>query len=394
MLLVHNNKIVKTISLYINYLVHGMAIVILAQNMSALSEQWHVNDAGVSFVISSLGIGRLLVLYISGILSDRYGRKIFIQLGILTYIPFFIGIVLSPNIYVAYVCGVLAGAANSFLDSGTYPALMELYPNDATTANVLIKAFASVGELLLPILVTVIEFYKIWFGWSFVLCTAIFALNFLLISRQKFPKGSGKLQDKAGKSQKIRLTFREKINAVALTIYGYVSMSTFYLVSQWLTKYGEMTFHMTLANARYLVSIYSIGSIVGVVLMTLLSRLHIRPTVLMLSNTSISLVTLIAMTTIFRPIVLFVGSFTIGFSAAGGVMQVGLTVMSKLFPKKKGLITGIYYTAGSLSSFSIPIITGYLYHFSVWYIMLLDCFIAFLGVLISTIVVFNTKKLI
>ncbi|KRM99671.1 hypothetical protein FC24_GL001974 [Loigolactobacillus rennini DSM 20253] len=151
---------------------------------------------------------------------------------------------------------------------------------------------------------------------------------------------------------------------------------------------------MTLANARYLVSIYSIGSIVGVVLMTLLSRLHIRPTVLMLSNTSISLVTLIAMTTIFRPIVLFVGSFTIGFSAAGGVMQVGLTVMSKLFPKKKGLITGIYYTAGSLSSFSIPIITGYLYHFSVWYIMLLDCFIAFLGVLISTIVVFNTKKLI
>lgn len=78
-------RIKTTICLYLNYLVHGMAIVILAQNMTVLSQQWHVNDAGVSLVISSLGIGRLLVLYLAGTFSDRLGRKLFVQIGILTY---------------------------------------------------------------------------------------------------------------------------------------------------------------------------------------------------------------------------------------------------------------------------------------------------------------------
>ena len=121
-------RIKTTICLYLNYLVHGMAIVILAQNMTVLSRQWRVSDAGVALVISSLGIGRLLVLYLAGSLSDRLGRKVFVQLGILTYTLFFVGIVLSPNMVVAYGAGILAGMANSFLDSGTYPALMELYP--------------------------------------------------------------------------------------------------------------------------------------------------------------------------------------------------------------------------------------------------------------------------
>lgn len=49
-----NERIKTTACLYFNYLIHGMAIVILAQNMAVLGDQWHVGDAGVSMVISSL----------------------------------------------------------------------------------------------------------------------------------------------------------------------------------------------------------------------------------------------------------------------------------------------------------------------------------------------------
>lgn len=387
-----SDRLKTSISLYINYLVHGMAIVILAQNMTMLSKQWGVSDSGVSFVISSLGIGRLLVLYISGVLSDKYGRRIFVQLGILTYIPFFIGITFSPNMYVGYFFGILAGMANSFLDSGTYPALMELYPHNLTTANILIKAFASIGELILPILVTVIEYYNIWFGASFMGCTVIFVINFFVISRAKFPVLSTVNKVKR-QVAKIKFTLRDKVNAIALTIYGYVSMSTFYLVSQWLTKYGQTTLAMSTAHARYLVSIYSVGSIAGVIFSTILTGLHLRSTYLLLASTLLSFVTLVTISTVLIPPVLFVGSFIIGFTAAGGVMQVGLTIMSELFPQRKGFITGVYYTAGSLSSFTIPIVTGYLYKTGVQSIMLFDCFIAAIGVLISLIIVVNTRKL-
>lgn len=124
------NKFVPTaLGLYLNYLVHGMGVILISLNMPYLAEQWHTDAAGISIVISSLGIGRLSVLLITGMLSDRFGRRPFIFLGIVCYLGFFFGILLSPTIIIAYVFGFLAGVANSFLDSGTYPTLMEAFPS-------------------------------------------------------------------------------------------------------------------------------------------------------------------------------------------------------------------------------------------------------------------------
>lgn len=378
--------------LYLNYFVHGMAIVILAQNMIPLGQQWNVSVSRVAMVISSLGIGRLIVLYFSGLLSDKFGRKIFVQLGIWTYIPFFIGIILSPNVYVAYFCGILAGMANSFLDSGTYPALMELFPRRAASANVFIKAFISAGELLLPIMVTIVEENKIWYGVNFIIAAVILFINFFFISKAKFPD---RVADsvKMEKAKLHKFSFLQKVNAVTLTIYGYVSMSTFYLVSQWLTKYGQEVLKMNMANARYLVSVYSIGSLTGVVLLTILTSRRIKSVLIMLISTVISLMALLEMTFILNQNVIFIASFVIGMSAAGGVMQVGLVIMSELFPNKKGTVTGIYYTAGAISSFTIPVITGYLYKAGVQSIMIFDCFIALIGVICGLVVFLNRGQL-
>ncbi|ENK5431679.1 MFS transporter, partial [Shigella sonnei] len=92
---------------------------------------------------SSLGIGRLSVLLFAGLLSDRFGRRPFIMLGMCCYMAFFFGILQTNNIIIAYVFGFLAGMANSFLDAGTYPSLMEAFPRSPGTANILIKAFVS-----------------------------------------------------------------------------------------------------------------------------------------------------------------------------------------------------------------------------------------------------------
>lgn len=130
------NKYVPTAAgLYLNYMLHGMGVLLITLNMAHLQQQWSTDAAGVSIVISSLGIGKLATL-LTGFLSDRFGRKPFIYLGILSYLLFLVGILLTKNIYAAYVFGILAGLANSFLDSGTYPALMESFPNSASRANV------------------------------------------------------------------------------------------------------------------------------------------------------------------------------------------------------------------------------------------------------------------
>ena len=175
-----------SLSLYMNYFVHGMGVIILAQNMDVLAQRWG-SIADVTWVISMLGIGRLLVLFISGKLSDTYGRKPFILLGLLAYISFFAGILFSPTSMVACVFGILAGIANSFLDAGTYPALIEAHPKSASAATVILKAFISAGQFLLPLFVGYSLSAGLWYGWGFIICMAILAINIPIIMKLSFP---------------------------------------------------------------------------------------------------------------------------------------------------------------------------------------------------------------
>lgn len=90
---------------------------------------------------------------------------------------FFFGILHTNNIIIAYVFGFLAGMANSFLDAGTYPSLMEAFPRSPGTANILIKAFVSSGQFLLPLIISLLVWAELWFGWSFMLPQALCLLT-------------------------------------------------------------------------------------------------------------------------------------------------------------------------------------------------------------------------
>lgn len=113
-------------SLYLNYLVHGIGLIILTQNMQALSQQWHSPLATVSYVFSGVGIGRILAYFLFGRLSDKFGRKVFVNVGMVSYLIFFLGMAVVTNLQVAYGLAILAGVANSALDSGTYATFIEM----------------------------------------------------------------------------------------------------------------------------------------------------------------------------------------------------------------------------------------------------------------------------
>lgn len=393
-----NRYMPTAIGLYINYFVHGMGVLLLTLNMSSLQVQWDTDAAGISIVISSLGIGRLIVLFVSGYLSDKFGRKPFVYLGMVSYIAFFIGILLSPTIAVAYVFGILAGIANSFLDSGTYPALMESFPKSPGTANVMIKAFISGGQFALPILINIIAAVGVWFGWSFLTAAIIMVVNALFLLKRPFPDQNKTDQGNEQQKEESTIHFKDKpkfaIEGIAFILYGYVAQATFYLVSQWLAQYGENVANMSHASAVSLLSIYTIGSLCCVFFTSAMVKKAVRPVTFLVIYTFISFIALLLVSIFPSPIVVMIFAFVFGFSAAGGVMQLGLTVMATMFPSGKGKVTGIFYTAGSIASFTIPLVTAQLSKTSIQSIMWFDVFIAAAGFLIAIVIAYRYRKVI
>lgn len=376
------------LSLYLNYFVHGIGVLILAQNMDSLAARWG-SLADVMSVIGMLGIGRLIVLFVSGKLSDKYGRKPFVLLGMITYIAFFLGILVSPTTAVACVFGILAGIANSFLDAGTYPALIESYPESASTVTVLLKAFISAGQFLLPLFIGVLVMMNAWYGWSFIVAAVILALNFVIMLKMGFPAmnqvGNNDKND-ASEAPVEAPKSKWYLEGICFVLYGYISQATFYLISQWLTKYGVAVAQMPDLAARSLMSYYSIGSLACVFFTAFITKKGVRPITLLVVYTLISTLAIGGLyyypSASLAPIL----SAVVGFSAAGGVMQLGLVMMTEMFPKGKGTMTGIFYTTGSIASFTIPVITGCMADSGINSIMGLDAAIALAGFIVACII--------
>lgn len=397
-----NKYIPTSICLYINYFVHGMGAIILAQNMDYLANQLNTDSAGIAYVISGLGIGRLIVLFVMGALSDKFGRKPFVFLGGLFYIGFLLGILISPNLEVAFLFAILGGIANSTLDAGTYPALMESFPKATGTASILTKAAIAGGQFVLPIVMTMIIAFKAYYGWSFLFCVAILALNALAVLKMPFPNhkqpAAEEIADESiEKETKPLPKLKQKANfwieGICFIIIGYTSTATFYLVSIWLPKFSESVAMMSPSASAQTISYYAMGTLTSVILTSILVKSLIRPVYIVFVYPCLSAIMLFVLFLFPSPMLCMAGGFILGFTAAGGVLQLALTTMSEFYPEGKGKVLGIFFTSSSLATFSIPVITGIISKTSIANIILLDAFIAVLGTVLASVIIARYHKI-
>ena len=121
-------------------------------------------------------------------------------------------------------------------------------------------------------------------------------------------------------------------------------------------------------------------------------RNTVRPTTLLMLYTFISFIALftVCLHPTFYVVIIF--AFVIGFTSAGGVVQIGLTLMAERFPYAKGKATGIYYSAGSIATFTIPLITAHLSQRSIADIMWFDTAIAAIGFLLALFIGLRSRK--
>lgn len=387
-------------SLYTNFIFQGMAAIILSQNLQALMHNWQASVQQVTLVISGIGLGRVIILYFAGYFSDKYGRKKTVQLGILSYLIFFIGIILSQNYIQGLFFALFAGFSNAFLDTSTYPTLMEAYPNekDNSSLSVLNKAFISLGQFILPLLTRFMLDHQMYFGLVFIGCAVGLFLNLLYISRLDFPEKKAVPVQKSSAAPVSNIQEKKrqpqfKIEGIALLVFSFTCVSTFNIFILWVPSLAESLQLMSHSNSLVLVSVYSVGSFVSVFLTSFIVKRGVAPTLLIVWCTVISLLLLIGML-LFPSVPMFLaGSIGIGVFAAGGIWQLGLATLLELFSQGKGRITSYYSISTSISVMVIPYITGVLEKRNVTLIFGLNIGLTAIGVLAALVIRYRYKKI-
>ncbi|WP_085247669.1 MFS transporter [Gilliamella mensalis] len=381
-------------SIYANYIIQSIALIVIMQFSQGLSKQLNTDIVGLGYVASGIGIGKIFLMFVGGLLSDKFGRKLFIYLGMICYAIFFIGMSCCTNIHVAFCLAIAVGAGNSFLDTGSMPALTECFPGSAGSASVLIKAFISIGTLVLPFIVTFFDINNIWYGWAFFGFTAYLVINSLLLLPQQFPHKDTIIKGCKGSGNYFTGNPRFEFEGILLIIMGFTTTATFVIILQWLPTIAIKGVNMSDIDAKQLISYYSTASIISVFVTAFVVKRLLKPIFCIIILPALSALVLIIFYFNISPQMCVIAAIGMGFTAAGGVLQLTLVVMQQMFPTRKGLAVGCMYTFSGLSFVVIPLIVPKLAMINVSYAILIDFFIAVSSVLLGSIVFYRFKKVI
>lgn len=379
--------------LYLNYFIHGIGCSILGQQVikESLAMQWNSSVDSVTMIAAALGLGRLITLPFSGPISDKLGRRICSLIGVASYAIFFIGLAFSPNVQVAYIVAILGGVANSFLDTGVIPACVEILAPKSGLATMLTKLFISAAQLLLPITLGLFATNNISYSTFMIGCAVALVVIGLLVTRIKLPETKVEKGEKApGLMENIKHTKFTK-ESLALIAIGFTCTATFQLWLNCAQTFGTEVVGMR--DAGQMQVWYSAGTIVAIILTSILVN-KIKEVRFLFLYPLISLAMLVAVLMIKTPTICMIGSFVIGYSAAGGVLQLATATVNDLFPKIKGTITSIIMIASSLSNYTILTAAGKIGATSgPEAVMMMNIVITAIGVLLALLVNMRFSKL-
>ena len=347
---------------YLNYFIHGVGCSILGQAVikEALVASWGVEAMAITAISAALGLGRLIALPFAGPLSDKLGRRISTAIGSGSYAIYLIGLALAFNAgtnggyQIAYVCAVVGGIANSFLDTGIYPAVSEIIYKAPGVATMGIKFFIAIAQMMLPFVlgatVAATAAGLTSYNMLFYICGIAYIVLLVLVMIFPLPDAD---QKAAGKKEGLIDSLKHthfSIESVAMILIGFTCTGTFQLWLNCAQNFAKE--NVGWADPSIMQTYYSAGTMLALIVTALLTR-KIKDVRFILVYPVICLVTMIVVLIGKSEPLMIAGAFIIGWAGAGGLLQIATSVCNMLFPKIKGTVTALVMIASSLCNYTI-----------------------------------------
>ena len=349
-------------ALYMTYFVLGVAGSIMGQYKQELAGLWGsavladgtYDVSGVLAVIAALGLGRLISYPFAGPISDRFGRRVPALVGCALYFIFFAAVCFTHNYVLAYILGIVSGAANGFLDVSITPSCMEIFKEKGTIANIFTKLSISIAQFLLTFAIGFVAAESLPFSTIFLFCAGLIAVVGIALIFLPFPPYERVVKVK-GEKKKEHMKFTP--SAIILIILGFTTSTTFMI---WLNCYQELAISYGIADPSRVQSLYSIGIVLALFVNAALLAKGLKPSKILVIYPSVAAITLVAVLLIQQGWICYPAGFLMGFFAAGGVLQLVTSVAVEMFPRNRAVMTSIVMISSSIANYAVLSIAGLL----------------------------------
>jgi len=254
---------------------------------------------------------------------------------------------------VAYICAIIGGIANSFLDTGIYPAVAEIINKAPGVATMGIKFAISGSQLLLPFFLGIAVGQTagglVSYNALFYAVGICYLVLMGLILFFPLPDSDKKAEKKEGLIEGIKKA-NFSAGSIAMILIGFTCTGTFQL---WLNCAQNFAKDVVgWAEPGIMQTFYSAGTMIGLIVTALLTK-KVKDVRFIMIYPAICTVMMVAVMLMPSQALCKIGSFVIGWAGAGGLLQIATAVCNMLFPKIKGTVTALVMIASSLCNYTI-----------------------------------------
>lgn len=349
------NYLPTAIAVYTTFFMCGIIMSISAQYKLQLAELWGEkgNIAAVLSVSSAVGVGGLIGT-LAGPISDKFGRRFASIMACLCTVINFAGFMLAPNVTVAYICSLIGGIGNSFMNAGLTPSMQDAYPDKRSMLTVLTKFFVSMGQFVLPFVIVAFNASHISYKLAFWGLAVIYAIVGLACFFLPFPEsGSQKRQGEKAAAPKVKMHIT--LEAVILGLMGF---STTALFMVWTNTNQELGKLYGLTNPALLQSVYAIASLVSVLTTSALVQKGLKESTVLTVYPAVTGAFLLLTYFIQTGPMVYAMAAVMGWFGAGGTMQLAISLLAGLYPAHKATAISIVGLGNALSNWLIIRLCG------------------------------------
>lgn len=349
------NYLPTAIAVYTTFFMCGIIMSISAQYKLQLAELWGEkgNIAAVLSVSSAVGVGGLIGT-LAGPISDKFGRRFASIMACLCTVINFAGFMLAPNVTVAYICSLIGGIGNSFMNAGLTPSMQDAYPDKRSMLTVLTKFFVSMGQFVLPFVIVAFNASHISYKLAFWGLAVIYAIVGLACFFLPFPEsGSQKRQGEKAAAPKVKMHIT--LEAVILGLMGF---STTALFMVWTNTNQELGKLYGLTNPALLQSVYAIASLVSVLTTSALVQKGLKESTVLTVYPAVTGAFLLLTYFIQTGPMVYAMAAVMGWFGAGGTMQLAISLLAGLYPAHKATAISIVGLGNALSNWLVIRLCG------------------------------------
>jgi len=345
--------------LFLGYAVYAADRTVLTSILSTIQSALHINDFELGFLNSAVYMGVLATVFTAGHLSDRYGTRKIILLGVVIFTAFTWLIAFSTNFYEAFAFRLISGLGEGIFWPVAMSAVAKYFGMSKGRAlGIFYVGFDTGSAIGASVGGTTLSLTTNWrYAFFFAPLLGIAVVAGVFLARGTFAKADGKLGSIALGRDAFELMKRRQVKLLML----FAVVATW--ASIWETTYLSYYFHsvlkLSLPLAAFVMSPVAISGGFGKVILgnasdrwkrnrmlAVIAILVVVLYALFFTATSVDIATIVVL--------------AIGFSSSA-VFPIMQALMCDSCEGKTGTALGLTTTTQSVATVVAPITTASLF---------------------------------